>query len=39
MAQLENEYGSYGMETGFCDVEYMQHLKVKARGNKLVQQD
>jgi hypothetical protein len=28
MFQLENEYGSYGMQTGFCDVKYMIFLRV-----------
>ena len=26
MVQLENEYGSYGLQTGKCDTEYMRHL-------------
>ena len=26
MVQLENEYGSYGLQTGKCDIEYMKHL-------------
>ena len=26
MVQLENEYGSYGLQTGKCDIEYMRHL-------------
>ena len=26
LVQLENEYGSYGLQTGNCDVAYMQHL-------------
>ena len=27
MVQLENEYGSYGLQTGHCDIEYMIHLR------------
>lgn len=27
MLQLENEYGSYGLQTGHCDVKYMAHLR------------
>jgi beta-galactosidase GanA len=26
MVQLENEYGSYGLQTSYCDVRYMKHL-------------
>ena len=26
MIQLENEYGSYGLQTGTCDVKYIVHL-------------
>ena len=26
MVQLENEYGSYGLQTSHCDVKYMKHL-------------
>ena len=25
--QLENEYGSYGLQTGKCDILYMNHLR------------
>ena len=25
--QLENEYGSYGLQTGKCDIVYMNHLR------------
>ena len=27
MVQVENEYGSYGIQTGYCDIEYMAHLR------------
>ena len=27
MVQLENEYGSYGLQTKNCDIEYMIHLR------------
>ena len=27
MSQLENEYGSFGLQTGYCDVEYMVRLR------------
>ncbi|XP_059090616.1 beta-galactosidase-like [Tigriopus californicus] len=30
MSQLENEYGSYGLQTGYCDVEYLAHLRDKS---------
>ena len=26
MVQLENEYGSYGLQTNYCDVRYMTQL-------------
>lgn len=31
MVQLENEYGSYGLQTGHCDVKYMAHLRDLAK--------
>ena len=31
MTQIENEYGSFGMQTGICDIEYMVHLRDKVR--------
>ncbi len=31
MVQLENEYGSFGSDEGFCDVAYLQHLRVSLR--------
>ena len=37
--QLENEYGSYGLQTGNCDIVYMTHLRDLARlylGNDVV---
>ena len=27
MVQLENEYGSYGLQTKNCDIEYMIYLR------------
>ncbi len=33
MVQLENEYGSYGLQTGYCDIEYMNALKVSNQHN------
>ena len=27
MVQLENEYGSYGLQTKHCDIAYMAHLR------------
>ena len=29
MTQLENEYGSFGLQTGYCDTTYMTHLRDK----------
>lgn len=31
MTQLENEYGSFGLQTGHCDTQYMLHLRDKVR--------
>ncbi len=31
MVQLENEYGSYGLQTKDCDLEYMSHLRDLAK--------
>lgn len=31
MTQIENEYGSFGVQTGHCDAEYLIHLRDKVR--------
>ena len=31
MVQLENEYGSYGLQTSHCDIEYMTYLRELVR--------
>ncbi|XP_023341954.1 beta-galactosidase isoform X3 [Eurytemora carolleeae] len=32
MIQVENEYGSYGAQTGFCEKEYLENLRDLTRG-------
>jgi hypothetical protein len=37
--QLENEYGSYGLQTGSCDIVYMNFLRgtaIDILGNDVV---